>query len=1018
MNHSIVVIIILFLTRILYAQDFSFTSFDTDDGLLSNHISSIYEDHNHYIWLAHDNGFSRFDGHEFEHYSTKTPQLNNFQGEFFRNIFPDHNDRLWITSKDGGLFLFDTREKRIIKHFSNDPNRPGSLPNNNINTIFRDNDDILWVGCNGLGLAKLNPQDSTFTLVPTFSDEKALSQNDRFQMYYTGVYPLSEHEYLLSTLYGAYIFNPQTETTTLLPHLPDHLNIRNIHVYKDYLYLPTWSKGTYVYNTSNQTYKHLACSVAPDDNPYVTCLNNSAAIPIGDSLILTTSSYQGIQLWNTNQNTTITFTTNEDLGSIHSAIIDSRNILWIGTLGDGLFRFDLNNLFRKQYLTNSPVSASIVHNNRIYSVENEFLYITKDRKTSTYSYKESEAFRDVSVDNQGRVWILGYEHLYYFDERKQRIIKESSPVWRKNRTNSGYFWQMDIAEDVIYIGPQSGGFTAYHPYDQQYNNYTLRKGDSTSLLHPYSIGHIYAESSGNIWGSSKGVFKYSPNTESFVNLPEPILNNQNEYSSLSNAKISESPTGKIFVGNYLDNCGLLDIDNQKLNLIDANKLYGKSFIYCAVWENDDVIWIGTYDGIVRYNFQDSTSSWFGENHGISQVYDLDIYQDQLLVSSYNGLYLFSPEINKPLTAPIPYLNELQVLYEPFLNEHELNQVQEVKLKPDQNFLSILYGSQDYLRNEHKRFAYKLEGLDPDWIISEEAGIARYAQLRGGKYTFRIKESLENGSWSTEERQLKILIRKKITEMWWFWLLVASSIGLLGYAWYKRRIRKVLKEEALKRDFEKQIAEVEMKALRSQMNPHFLFNSLNAIKYYVIKREPEKAADYLTNFSKLIRQILNNSSQKLISLKEEIDTLELYIQIENMRFDHPFDYKIGVDKNIVQEDILIPPLLLQPYVENAIWHGLMHKKDGKGKLDIEIVNQENGVDINITDNGIGREKAAQVKSKSAQKNKSLGMSLTKNRMNISSITSDLEFSEKVIDLYDAHGMASGTRVIIFIKRQNS
>lgn len=149
-------------------------------------------------------------------------------------------------------------------------------------------------------------------------------------------------------------------------------------------------------------------------------------------------------------------------------------------------------------------------------------------------------------------------------------------------------------------------------------------------------------------------------------------------------------------------------------------------------------------------------------------------------------------------------------------------------------------------------------------------------------------------------------------------------------------QNIIIQQNLKKEYDRRIAETEMKALRAQMNPHFLFNVLNSIKLFMVQNDAQKASIYLTKFSRLIRLILNNSKNKMVCLSDELEALKLYIEMENFRFDNKFDYSIRIDEEIEKDIIKIPPLILQPYVENAIWHGLMHKEDGRGKLVVQII----------------------------------------------------------------------------------
>jgi len=218
-------------------------------------------------------------------------------------------------------------------------------------------------------------------------------------------------------------------------------------------------------------------------------------------------------------------------------------------------------------------------------------------------------------------------------------------------------------------------------------------------------------------------------------------------------------------------------------------------------------------------------------------------------------------------------------------------------------------------------------------------------------------------------------------------------------------------EKLQREFNKQLADVEMKALKAQMNPHFIFNSLNSINWYIIKSESEKASLYLTKFSKLIRLILDNSNHKIISLDQEMSALRLYLDLEVLRFNEKFTYSISIQPSLNPLAIGVPPMIIQPFVENAIWHGLLHK-ESVGKLEIQIDSMPGGIQCIIIDNGIGRKKAAELKSKAADKEKSYGMNITRDRLDMLNRESTVA-SIEIIDLEDEYGQPLGTKVIVKI-----
>lgn len=215
------------------------------------------------------------------------------------------------------------------------------------------------------------------------------------------------------------------------------------------------------------------------------------------------------------------------------------------------------------------------------------------------------------------------------------------------------------------------------------------------------------------------------------------------------------------------------------------------------------------------------------------------------------------------------------------------------------------------------------------------------------------------------------------------------------------------------DTQQKMAEAEMLALRAQMNPHFIFNSLNSINRYIVKSDQVTASLYLTRFAKLIRMILDNSNSKSITLSSELEALSLYMEMESIRFEKKFTYHISVESEINTESTFVPPLIIQPYVENAIWHGLLHKETA-GTLTIRLTRKSpEMLQCTIEDDGVGREKAKELRSKSGSGKKSLGMKLTESRLDLLSVEMNGDASVEIEDLVDAWGNGTGTRVILNI-----
>jgi tetratricopeptide (TPR) repeat protein len=283
------------------------------------------------------------------------------------------------------------------------------------------------------------------------------------------------------------------------------------------------------------------------------------------------------------------------------------------------------------------------------------------------------------------------------------------------------------------------------------------------------------------------------------------------------------------------------------------------------------------------------------------------------------------------------------------------------------------------------------------------------------YTFEGKIELLNKEKQIQQAQLQKQTLLKNTLIAGVILLLLIAAIVFRNIMLKRRNEKMRlqhKFELQQLENDKQLTELEMQALRAQMNPHFIFNSLNSINRFILQNNRAQASEYLTKFSKLVRMILQNSQASAITLESELESLELYLQMETLRFDYHFSYKISVPNDLDIEVLKVPPLIIQPYVENAIWHGLMHKEE-KGQLDIEVSQEDGYLYFKILDDGIGRKQAAALASKSATKHKSMGLRITADRIAMMQRSNGTESLVTIDDLVNADGSAAGTEVIIKI-----
>jgi hypothetical protein len=308
--------------------------------------------------------------------------------------------------------------------------------------------------------------------------------------------------------------------------------------------------------------------------------------------------------------------------------------------------------------------------------------------------------------------------------------------------------------------------------------------------------------------------------------------------------------------------------------------------------------------------------------------------------------------------------------------------------------------------EYKRKLSLVQVKDQLELQTKEAELLTN-QNQLGQQRIKIQES------SLKRRSLLLyIIVSALMVMILLAILVTRNIKLK-----RRKVQlQVLMEQVTAQqkltELEKEKSNLEMQALRAQMNPHFIFNCLSSINRFILINKPDEASDYLTKFSRLIRMALQNSEKPLISLESELEALRLYLDLERLRFKNAFNYSITFINTIDTNTVHIPPMLIQPFVENAIWHGLMHKK-GHGSLDIKLCVEDKELTCIVTDNGIGRNMAATLKSRSAEKSKSMGVGLTAGRLALLNKSKNEAAVFNIEDLVDEDGKGCGTRVVLIM-----
>jgi streptogramin lyase len=429
--------------------------------------------------------------------------------------------------------------------------------------------------------------------------------------------------------------------------------------------------------------------------------------------------------------------------------------------------------------------------------------------------------------------------------------------------------------------------------------------------------------------------------------------------------------------------------------------------------NKELIWVNTYDkGVFIFNIKTKAVTNFSASTGNimfrGEYFNyMNPATGSMLFSNVNGYCYVNRNgfINNSTDKKIT-IAEILVNNQP-LNVDSVLANGKLSLSHSQNNVVIKLASLNYWELSNTSFFVRTSKKESWQKVDNNAEVS-YLKLRPGEYAFEFALAENERVPIAASSYLSLLVTPPFYQTSWFiFLCVCAVFGLL-YAWYRRRLKTINDEAA----FKQKIAEAEVAALKAQMNPHFIFNSLNAINRFILKSEKIEASNYLSKFSKLIRNILENSKLQWISLENETETLQLYLELEAMRFQQKFSFSIEVEDSLEPSLVQIPSMLVQPFAENAIWHGLLPRKTNC-QLIIKFALINEVLTCTIQDNGVGRSASAKTKISNLSNKTSIGVSDTEKRILLMQHNKASNDVLRIEDLMDAEGQPAGTVVTLKI-----
>ena len=993
---------LLIFSTLASAQQFNFQNYSVTDGLAQSQVYAMLEDSRGYIWLGtQGGGLSRFDGLEFVNFSTKDSLANNYIGA----LYEDQTGDLWIGTSAG------------LSHFNGHQftNYQIGEKNTFVAAITADETGKLWLGTsNGLFREKKAGQ---FERV-----------SDHFDKLDGQIYALHWRPNGNLWLGGDFGAVQMKKGETRISKNAKHLEISQVRTFSEAPDGTMWI-GTYGLGIKEWDGEELRQRFNFQQMP----LNILALFQAKSDAMWIGTEGQGIRIWHPKDNTITALKEEDGLvdNNVRCILQDSWGNTWIGTSGGGI------SIYSGQQFVHFTKMDGLI-DDAIYAIEEDSLngrwYLGSGNGFSIFDGKRFEHlnangnFEDVScktllLDSQQRLWI-GSE-----GEGLARYDSSGLLTMQARQGIAGNFVR-DIVEDTsgnIWLATESG-ITRIEMLDSagylfNFKNFRQKEGlPSSSILDLHldtlqRMWFIMAENGIGCMVNDSTIFHYTTQH----GLPNNNLR-----------VLTEDANGRLWVGTSSEGIARATIYTDSIDfqgLTTKNGLTSDN-IYLLLFDEKEQLWVGSEKGIDRLVLDADGNINEQQHYGLVDGFlgvetctgaAIEDQNGNLWFGTVEGLTRYNPR--QVLSNPIPpkvAITQVRLFYDPLQDtkyRHFLdnwNAIADSLVFPHhENHLGFTFTGINHSNPEKVRYQWKMDGLENEWSPLSTQTNASYPNLPPGQYTFLVRAENEDGIFNQYPATVRFEILKPFWQEWWFILSAIGAILLLIGLFFRSRlnaVRRRAKAQQERLEMEKNLLELEQKALQLQMNPHFIFNALNSIQSQIGKQDNRTAKYQLAKFSKLMRAILENSRSNKISLEQEIETLTNYLTLEQFSRGNAFDFSIETPPDLDLEDTFIPPMMVQPFVENAIVHGVSHLEE-KGQIRVQFLQENRALKCVVEDNGVGRERSAKLRSQAFEYHKSTALKVTQERLDI--LQPDGKKRLIIEDILDAKGQVSGTRVILYL-----
>lgn len=978
---------ILFLSIASYAQNTVIKHYGVNQGLPSSETYFVTQDSKGYLWIATDAGVVKYDGYHFKTYTTADGLPDN-------TVFKIHEDkygRVWFSTYSGRFAYYVHKTDSVYPIKANE--KLTSIVKTLPTDFIFDSKDTLYVSIDRRGYLKIYPP--YYDVVKTYQ----YASNCFF------VKEVDKNKYL----YGKNFIHAMPSASSI-PLVFDHANDLGLNRIDTSTQIKAYGGAIFLSNTNNNVVVSTGKNVFEIRNKHFYYFKSTNANFDTTCSIITTNIDSQNRLWfNTLGKGTYLNSLNGDKTdlsfleemSVTSTFQDNAGGLWFSTLEDGLFY--IPTLEFKFYNKESGLSADKIfaltkHHNKLICLMSDYSYNDIDLTDFSITHRKNiDNSSFWNIKSLGDVYSVCGSPAFIFDSNSKKGI----PIYYKDKEWKQFLRMKD-----------SENFDSEYLLGCEYGSlYKINKRTGLAIEMVKDLPTIFSicKVDDKIYlGTKTGVYKYTKNKVVFLGDSISLLKSRIDNILYVNQQL--------FIATKGNGVLIYDESNSVARYTEREGLASNMAKFLNTDSKGDV-WVGTNRGISRLkkignNHYKVNTINLSEGLVSSEINQLLVHDSLLFFATNKGLGQINIKqaFNEGIVMPT-YIEELSI------NSIKYDFDSTLRLNYHQNFVKIVFKGINVKSEGRILYKYRLEGLDSSWTYSENTFV-QYTTLPPGSYKFIVYALNSDGQISSNPAEINFIIDAPFWKTWWFYAALLTFVFILIYFIYKKRIQIIQQQEQEKTEMNKRISESELKALRAQMNPHFMFNAINSIQNFVVKNDSRSAQKYLTKFARLIRSVLENSKHDLVWLNKEVEALELFVELEALRASFCFDYEIILEDSLSAENLFIPPMIIQPYIENAILHGIMPLSERRGKLEIKFTKNGSVLKCIIDDNGIGRKKAKEIKERKQLSHQSMGMAVTQDRIDIlNEQNNNLLTKVAVIDKM-INDLAIGTTVEITINIKNS